>query len=137
MWFRCTPPAYRPRRRARRIPGSSRTSSTPRPSAAHHVVDLRPDRRPDLLPALASTLAHGGRVFTVAEARDIGVGVELNEVGPPPEKHRVPGVQQRAEERISAPALPPPAINDRGCRAWSCVCLSIMRMISNCGRAVR
>jgi hypothetical protein len=64
----------------------------------------------------------------------VGVVLGLNEVGPPPEKHRVTGVQQYADrglqafgpviDRITAPAVPPPLMNAAGrsrvCAAPSC-----------------
>jgi hypothetical protein len=71
-------------------------------SAAHHVVDLRTDDGPYLRPGVSTSRAHRDRVFPEAEARYVGVVVELGELGAPPEKHRMPRAQQDTYRRAQA-----------------------------------
>jgi hypothetical protein len=59
----------------------------------HDGFDLRPDDRPDFLPAFPAGLTERARVFVFADAGSIGVVVELHEVITPPEKHGMPRCQ--------------------------------------------
>ena len=70
------------------------------PAAPHHVVDLGADDRPDLRPALATGLAHRGRMLADAEARHVGVVVDLDQVRSPPQEHRVTGAQHHRHRRL-------------------------------------
>src|SRR6266436_2243965 len=58
-----------------------------RAPATHHLLDLGTDNVPDFSPALASTLAKGARVALGAHGLAIGVVIELNEIGAPPDEH--------------------------------------------------
>jgi hypothetical protein len=70
--------------------------------AQHDVFDLRPDNRPDLLPAVRSTLPHRRGVLTDAEARQVSIVVELNEIRAPPQEHRMTRVEEHRHERLQA-----------------------------------
>src|SRR6266478_121775 len=73
-----------------------------RAPAAHHLLDLRTDCVPDFGPALASTLAKRARVALGSHGLAIGVVIELNEIGAPPDEHRVVGVEQNPHRRAQA-----------------------------------
>ena len=59
------------------------------PRVRHHVVDLRPDDRPALLPAVATALPERPGVFADPEARPVGIIIELDQLGSPPQEHRL------------------------------------------------
>src|SRR5712675_415311 len=73
-----------------------------RAPAAHHLLDLRTDNVPDFSPALASTLAKRARVALRPHGLAIGVVIELNEIGAPPDEHRVVGVEQNPHRGAQA-----------------------------------
>ena len=56
----------------------------------HHLIDLRTDCNPAVTPELAAACAEGPRVpATAPQDVPVVVVVELDELGPPPEEHRV------------------------------------------------
>ena len=63
----------------------------------HDLVDLRPDDVPDFRPYLARGPANGTGMPFGAYRAPIGVVVEAQQVRPPPDVHRVPGVEQQAD----------------------------------------
>ena len=73
-----------------------------RAAAAHHLLDLRTDDRPDLGPAFPSALAERARVALGSHGLAIGVVVELDQFGTPPDEHRVVGIEQDAHRRAQA-----------------------------------
>ena len=73
-----------------------------RAPAAHHLLDLRTDNVPDFSPALASTLAKRARVALGSHGLAIGVVIELNEIGAPPDEHRMVGVEQNPHRGAQA-----------------------------------
>src|SRR6266446_7175099 len=78
-----------------------------RAAAAHHLLDLRTDNVPDFSPALASTLTERAGVALRPHGLAIGVVIELNEIGTPPDEHRVVGIEQNPHRGAQAlrPAL--------------------------------
>jgi hypothetical protein len=104
------------------------------PSPGHHLLDLRPDDVPDLVPHLAGGPAERARMTLRADRLAIGVVVQAGAVVAPPDVHRVAGIEQqpyggaqrltatsrdpraRSDQswaRISAPISPPPLRNAR------------------------
>src|ERR1700738_384229 len=85
------PPVTRPRDELVLVPG--------RGAAAHHLLDLGTDDRPDLGPALPSALAERARMTLGSHGLAIGVVVELDQFGTPPDEHRMVGIEQDAHRR--------------------------------------
>ena len=65
-----------------------------RAAAAHHLLDLRTDDGPDFSPAFPPALTERARVALGSHGLAIGVVIELDEFGAPPDEHRVVGVEQ-------------------------------------------
>lgn len=79
--------------------------------ARHHPLDLRADDGPDVRPELRATHSQRPRVApTLPERRTVGVVVDLDQVSPPPEEHRVPRGEHDADGGAQArgPALDGP-----------------------------
>ena len=70
-----------------------------RAAAAHHLLDLGADNGPDFLPAFPPALTQRARVPLGSHGLAIGVVIELNELGAPPDEHRVVGIEQDAHRR--------------------------------------
>src|ERR1041385_2094753 len=64
--------------------------------AAHDLLDLRTDDRPDFGPAVAAALAERARMPLRAHGLAIGVVIELDQLRTPPDEHRVVGIEQDA-----------------------------------------
>jgi hypothetical protein len=73
-----------------------------RAPAAHHLLDLRTDNVPDFGPALPSPLAKRARVALGSHGLAIGVVIELDEIGTPPDEHRVVGIEQNPHRGAQA-----------------------------------
>ncbi len=67
-----------------------------RAATAYHLFDLRPDDGPDFHPAFPPALTERARVPLGPHV------IELNEIGAPPDKHRVVTVEQDAYRRAQA-----------------------------------
>ena len=81
-------------------------------AAAHHLFDLRTDDGPDLGPAFPAALAERARVALGPHGLAIGVVIELDEFGAPPDEHRVVGVEH--DPHRGAQALRPgPGLTER------------------------
>ncbi len=64
-------------------------------ASGHDLIDLRADDRPDLGPDLTARLAKRRRMALRADRPGIGIVVEAQKVRPPPDIHRVPGIQDQ------------------------------------------
>ena len=84
----------------------------------HHQLDLRADDVPDLGPALAATLAQRTRMALGTHRPAVGVVIELDQLGPPPDEHRVVAVEQEAHCRTQS--LGPASGGAKRRRAQSC-----------------
>ena len=114
---RCRPPASRRPRLLRRRPASSRRSSRPPRCGRCGRSGPADPRSSSATPRFMTSsicgpmigqisgqqsraaLPHGCRVLADAEAGQIGVVVELDELRSPPEKHRVARMEQHPERR--------------------------------------
>ncbi len=65
-------------------------------AASHDLIDLRTDDIPDLVPDLPGRLAERAGMPLRADRLAVGVIVEAGQIGPPPDIHRVSGVQHQA-----------------------------------------
>ena len=71
--------------------------------ASHDERDLRSDGLPDISPEFPSARPErAGMAFTRSKAWTVRIVVELHELRSPPEKHRVPGHEHRADHRAQA-----------------------------------
>src|SRR4051812_129847 len=68
-----------------------------RAAAAHHLLNLRADNGPDFFPAFAARLAQRARVPLRTHGLAIGVVIELDQLGTPPDEHRLVGIEQDAK----------------------------------------
>ena len=82
-----------------------------RPQPGHHMLDLRPDDRPNLRPYLARRSPQRRRMALGADRAAVSVVVEAKEIRPPLDVHGLGGLKdhadlRRAAEEASARALP-------------------------------
>ncbi len=66
-----------------------------RTAAAHHLLDLATDNVPDFRPAFPSALTERARMAFGTQRPAIGVVIKLDEMRPPPDEHRVVGIEQQ------------------------------------------
>jgi hypothetical protein len=71
-------------------------------AAAHHLFDLGTDDGPDFGPAFAPMLAECAGMPLRTHGLTVGVVVKLNQLRPPPDEHRVVGVEQNANRGSQA-----------------------------------
>ncbi len=73
-----------------------------RAAAAHHLLDLGADNVPDFGPAFPAALTERARMTLGSHGLAVRVVIELDQFGPPPDEHRVIGVEQDSHRGAQA-----------------------------------